>query len=397
MNNDYLFCCLSPEQEEIVNLSGNQIKPGIVYQFQSNLTMGKKEVTCNICGKRYPVLQICDRNRTYLPEAVSKLKTSVKKCKKRAFLFLGNHYYAINRNNLQRYEVTDARMSTLTFEVMIPKGTYSIATDDHERYFACLNFSGTLTVVDVPGNRTVARKRQIGNVGNYTFTSEGDNRILYFADNRIVRWDFIENKEEIVWTAPDHLSFICRNVVHNRSKAAVVFYCLGRSYGEGNQVFHIPFTITVQGNTVVDLRRIEGKDCLGHLVYSEELQRYSLFIDHVVRIYDDQFALLEEFDFPYFISYSDGGGLFPITRFAKSSAVPAHVYLSPDDRWMLLDYFSYAVLMDHRTKEVRYCLYNYKSSPYPEMGFLDSNHFWYTNGDSTYIQDIREICGEAMQ
>ena len=314
-------------------------------------------------------------------EKVKKLKAKVKKYKKRAILFCKDHYYAINKNSLQRYDITDEGTAVLQAETKVSKDTYVLAASDSERYLVGMTFSHALTVVDMVENKVIAKKKAGSNGGSYDFAFAGDDSLLYFIDNQIYCWDFVENKDVLLWSAPAHMEFICRNVVADRLAGSVVFYCLANGKTES-----IPeagtYVITVKGNTLTGMKKLGEKDRFdSKLVYSEALNCYSLFIDDKICIYDEQFNVLEEMEAPYFV------------RREGLACKPEKVYLSPDGKWLLLAYrSSYVILMDRKSKEVKCCLCDKDISSYVAVGFVNERQFCYTKGDSTFIQDFGEIC-----
>ena len=105
-------------------------------------------------------------------------------------------------------------------------------------------------------------------------------------------------------------------------------------------------------------------------------------------IYDGNFNITETFAYPQLRRISDGGGIFPITQ--QTSGYPHRIFLSPDGRWILLDYFTSVLLMKHEGYEIKFSLFSYTGKTAQYMGFVDNQHFWYTWGDTTYIQEIAE-------
>ena len=66
--------------------------------------------------------------------------------------------------------------------------------------------------------------------------------------------------------------------------------------------------------------------------------------------------------------------------------------LSPDGKWLLLNYLGTVILMRHEDLSIRHCIYSTKGKNVVQMGFVDCSTFWYSQGDTTYIQ---EICPQA--
>ncbi len=38
--------------------------------------------------------------------------------------------------------------------------------------------------------------------------------------------------------------------------------------------------------------------------------------------------------------------------------------------------------------KIHFCLFSYTGKAVQKMGVIDNSHFWYTFGDTTYIQEI---------
>ena len=116
------------------------------------------------------------------------------------------------------------------------------------------------------------------------------------------------------------------------------------------------------------------------------MNQYTFVCGGRIHVCDENFNTIEEIQYPHLTHISDGGGAFPITRLSIDS--PDRAILSPDGGWILLDYFNYIILMDHRDYTIKHCVYSYTGKVASHMGFLDSNRFWYTWGNSTCVQDI---------
>lgn len=71
--------------------------------------------------------------------------------------------------------------------------------------------------------------------------------------------------------------------------------------------------------------------------------------------------------------YSNGGAYFPIT--IHENDYPHRIFLSPDGKWILLDYFMSVILMKRENYEIKYCLFSYKGRTAQDMGGVDSKHF----------------------
>lgn len=121
------------------------------------------------------------------------------------------------------------------------------------------------------------------------------------------------------------------------------------------------------------------------LVFAEAVNQYTFCDGNDVLLYDVDFLAAERFSPPQIIELRSGG-TFPITRH-KSCPYPHRTLISPNKKWLLLDYLTAIVLMECKGRKVRFCLTS-QGGQLGRMGFLDSRHFWYTKGDTTYIQPI---------
>ncbi len=173
-----------------------------------------------------------------------------------------------------------------------------------EKFMATETFNGTLGIVDVSTKQMIAKKQKCKINGSFIFS--GENKLLYFFEDAIRYWDFIENKDEVIWKVPEEWK------LSGDDKKTIYVVC--------NNVLY------------------------------------------------------------------NGGGYFPITMLDFN--YPHRVFLSPDEKWILLDYFDEVILMKHENYEIKYCLFSYTGKTALHMGFVDSSHFWYTWGDTTYIQEI---------
>lgn len=385
---DYLFCCLTAQQKDILDRSGDRLDAKTIYQFQKNLVMGKKTVKCDICGRTYPRLQVAYNDEFFEPKNVSGLKQKTIKCKLAAEAFLEDHYYALYKKSVVRVDLDKDYNETITEEIPVFGGVYHATVSDDEKYMATISLNGTLSVIDLENKKVIAKLlKNRKAVETYEFIFDDNNKLLIFSDNTIFSWDYIKNIKATIWSASENERYICRNVI--RGKKAVMFYCL--TANEGKSFENRGTVIIASDNNVVSIVSIDGKDNLGKLVYSETLQKYSLCINDEIRIYNETFQEIEKYPYPYFVKYSDGGGCFPITKFGKSSSNPGKVVMSPDGKWILLDYFNEAVLLNQNTKEPVHYLYSYTGSPYNRMGFTNENRLWYTHGNSTYFLDIDDL------
>lgn len=209
---------------------------------------------------------------------------------------------------------------------------------------------------------------------------------MYFFQDAIRCWDFRGGREEILFTVPEEwktgpnpVHVVCDTIIYRDTDQAYLFRL---------QAWRRSWLVVIRDRRLEKVVPLPEAHWHGGLVYVPELDVYTLPDGNSVAIMDGDGQILETRDCPKLLTCSDGGGIFPIT--AHTDEGPKRVFLSPDGRWMLLDYFSEVILMERKTGRIRFCLYSYTGKVSQYMGFKDSRHFWYTWGDSTYVQEIPE-------
>ncbi len=374
---DDLFCCLSPQQQEDIRQAIANKEYGMVYQYQENLRKEKTGYRCTGCGAFYPFLQIEDGDELKDPEAFSRPVGKQSKYKKVAEVFCGDHYYAQSKKMLLRFELNTARNAQPTDAIPLMGEVYHIIASPDEQYIATETIKGTIAVTDTRTKKVIAPKRRCSINGAFAFTH--DNKLVYFWENAIRCWDFLENQEQIIWMVPDEWKSraVCSNVIFCASEQMHVF-----QLSAGNSTYIVVIRHTVPEQVV----RLPAVRVLCELVYHEKQHQYTLVYEDGVMVYDAHFHEVEMFAYPTFTQISDGGGFFPVTRMAKLG--PHRAFLSPDGKWVLLDYFNELILLKHPDNEIRFCLFSYTGRTATRMGFLDEQHFWYTWGDMTYVQEL---------
>lgn len=382
-----LFCCLSQEQQEEVKIDIENKKFKTVYHYQENFVKEKSGYRCSICGEFYPYLSIKYEDELIAPEDISKLKGKLKKYKKASTTFYNNHYYAQNKKTLLKFEMDVDQNMQQTDVIPIMGEVYHTTMSQDEKYIATESFKGTLGIVDMCTKHIIAKKQKCKINGSFIFSK--DNKLLYFFENTIRYWDFIENKEEIIWKIPEEWKLsennekpiyaACNNVIYNGTKNTYLFQCMARD---------ITYVIVIKDKDLDEVVQLPNAPVLCKLVYVEELNQYTFVSENKALIYDENFNIIENFAYPDFMHISNGGGYFPIT--INESDYPHRIFLSPDGKWILLDYFTSVILMKRENYKIKYCLFSYTGRTAQHMGFVDSKHFWYTWGDTTYIQEIVE-------
>lgn len=379
---DFVFCCLSQEQQRQIEIALKNNTPTPVYHAQENLVKEKTEYRCKKCGKSYPFLQLNYRNTPIDPKKFAKPAGNLYKGRKAAVVFCDRYYYAQNKKSLLKFEVDSDRNIRQTDSIPTMGEVYHTILSQDEKYIATETFGGTLEIIDTHTKLPVAKKQKTPINGAFIFTY--DHKLLYFFEDAIRCWDFLDNKDMIVFNIPEqqklhfgYTKIVCDNILYNVRTQTYLFEFNGREN---------TYVVAIKNLTLEQELLLPAAPTLSKLVYSEEQNQYTLTKKGCVVMYDSDFRVKESFTPPHIIKNHDGGGLFPIT--CHKSQHPNRTFLSPDGKWLLLDYFNSIILMRREDKEINFCLYSHTGKTAKNMGFVDSNHFWYTWGDTTYIQQI---------
>ena len=382
---DYLFCCRSAGELETVRQEVEQGQYGEVYRLQSNLQKEKTGYRCGDCGKLYPFLSICHHGECLDPKTLSRPPGRRLKYKKASDVFRGDHYYATNKKSLLRFDIGADGNARQTDEIPIMGGVYQVDVSPDEHYIATETFGHTLAVIDGKTKETVAKKRNCKLNGAFRF--DGGNRLLYYMDGAIRCWDFLEDRERVLWQVPEgwayregveHSYAVTCSTVLRPDRERLVF----QIHGSVNRAVVLK-NLDVQG-----VYPLADSWVLSRLAHAPGLDQYTLADLERVYVYDSEFRLTDIFAYPVLRIYQDGGAMFPVTYFEKN--LMRHAYLSPDGNWVLLDFFQYIALMERQTGKLRYCVYSDNGGASCFMGFLDETHIWYNWGNSTYIMELPE-------
>ena len=360
----------------------DNITPKTVYYAQDNLVAEKSGYRCNKCGKFYPFLRLDYQNIQLDPKNCAKFAGKGYQYKKAAVAFFAQHYYAQNKKTLLRFEVDSDQSVRQTDAVPIMADVYHTILSQDETYIATETFHGTIEVIDVRTKQSVAKKQKTPINGSFIFTD--DHKLLYFFDDAIRCWDFLENSDVTILPISEqwkvncgYPKVTCNNILYNSKEQAYMLEFPG---------IKNTYVVSIKNMALERETLLPAVPALCKLVYLEERDQYTHIDKEHVVIYDSNFDVVERFIPPHFIKIHDGGGMFPITR--QKILHPHRTYLSPDGKWLLLDYFNYVILMGHEDKEIQFCLYSYTGKTAQSMGFMDNDRFWYTWGDTTYIQQI---------
>jgi len=385
---DFVFCCLSQEQQEMVYTAAENHNPRAVYDAQQNLLREKHGYRCSMCSKFYPYIELDYQDSRIDPRKYPKAADTTRKGKKAAVVFGEQYYYAQNKKTLLKFEAdSDGVFQEIDTIPIMGEVYYTIISSD-EKYIATETFGGTIAVLDVNTKQYIAKKRQTKINGQFIFTQ--DHKILYFHKDSIKLWDFCKDAEEVVWSVPakwkecedpqKQTHIVCANIICNRKEQTYLFVCDAREK---------TYVVALKDMQLKQVAELPGKPSNSKLVFEDNLNQYILSTNDTVIIYDSDFHVVETIVPPHIVENHDGGGMFPITRHVTKN--PNRVFLSPDGKWLLLDYFTSVILMQHEDLSIEYCLYSYTGKVAQQMGFIDNNHFWYTWGDTTYIQEIGKL------
>lgn len=382
---DFVFCCLSQEQQEMVYTAAENHNPRAVYDAQQNLLREKHGYRCSLCGRFYPYIELDYQNTQTDPRKYAEIAGNLRKGKKMAVIFGKQYYYAKNKKTLVKFEADSDGIFQETDMIPVMADVYNSIISDDEKYIATETLKGTIEIIDVCTKQSIARKQKTPIRGNFIFTP--DNKVLYFFKDNIRLWDFHQNTDLVLWTVPEKwkqcddprrpIHIVCMNTFYNDREKAYFFVLNARE---------ATYVVSVKNMKLERMVKLPWAPAGSKLLLEENLNQYTFPTkDHVI-VYDSDFQVLEVITPPCIVKHHDGGGVFPVTR--HSIRIPSRACLSPDGKWLLLYYLGTVVLMRHEDLTIQFCLYSYTGKKVTRTGFVDKNHFWYTWGDTTYIQEI---------
>lgn len=384
---DFVFCCLSKEQQEMVYATAENDSPRVVYYAQQNLKREKHGYRCSICGSFYPYMELDYRDERIDLRNYDKITGELRKGKKLANIFRNQYYYAQNKKTLLKFEADSNGVFQITDAIPTMADVCWHVISDDEKYIAMENLRGTIEIIDVCTKQPIAKKQRMPLNRQFVFTQ--DNKVLYFLKDNIHLWDFCENTDITVWTVPEKwkqfddperpIHIVCTNVFYNRWEEAYFFVLDARE---------AIYVVSVKNMQIERVVQLPGAPAASELVFEEKLNQYTFPTKEHVIVYDSDFRELEKIVPPCVVKRHDGGGVFPVSRHLIRN--PDRVYLSPDGKWLLLDYLGTVILMRHEDLKIQFCIYSYTGKNVIQMGFVDNNCFWYTRGDTTFIQEIGE-------
>ena len=379
---DFVFCCLPPDQQEQIEVAIKNNEPAAIFRAQENLVKERYAYRCQKCGKLYPFLQLEHKGALLDPKLYAKPAGTLYKGKKAAVLFCNSHYYATNKKTLLKFEMDSNFAIQQSDSIPIMGGVYHTKMSPDKRYIATETFGGTIQIIDAHTKLPIAKKQRTDVNGAFIFTD--DHKLLYFFEEAIHCWDFQNQANVIVWSISEqrkkalrYPTITCSDILYNSKEQTYIFDLKG---------VDSCYIVTIKDMALQQEWLLPAASARSHLVYSAEQNQYTLSEKDQVVIFDSDFNVVEKFTPPHIITHTDGGGTFPIVRHKYQH--PQRTFLSPDGRWLLLDYFQYVILMRREDLDIKFCLFSYKGGATRYMGFMDNNHIWYAWGDTTYIQKI---------
>ena len=378
MERGLLTCCRTDAELEQMRLDEASGDHRARHRIQSNLTREKTGWRCSTCGKFHPMVEVHYNGVELDRKSLSKPLGRRLKYKKWTRLFRGDHYYAIQKKSLLRFDIDSSGTGVLTDEVPIMGDVEYFTVSGDDELIATETFGKTAAVIDAVTKETIAKRRKLQGGNNFRFFDR--DHLIYFKHNTgIFLWNFRENLETCLWTPPEswrdpqnRLVVCCFNVLEPE-KGTLVYQLTA---GCRN------FVLILDALTPREPIRLPDTPALCELTYCAG--RYILPTEDGALVYDESFRLIRVLPCPEIITRNDGG-IFPIEIF--SGQAPYHVHLSPNGRWALFDYHSELVLLDLEADKVRYFLWNHWTTS-NGAGFLDDHRLWYTWADSTYIMEL---------
>ena len=379
-----LYCCLSREQEAQLREALDHGQGQTVALLQQNLVNDRNGCRCTICGKHYPSKRIYYQGEPIALSRLASIRGKTGKGKKKAVAFFGDHYYAHNKKTLLRFELSEDGMTRQTDEIPVVGYVCHTLVSDDEKYIATETIQGTLSIIDASSKQMIARKTRRSPHGNFAFAS--DHELIFFFQETIRCWNFIENRETVIWqapkawkVAPNPVHVGCIRVICNRRKNSYLFQCCA---GQKN------YAVFIRNRTFDSAREIPSNSWHNKLMYVQEQEVYTLGVGERILLLDEQCQVREIRACPQMQEISFVGGDFAFLQYTNQWL--ERVFMSPDGKWFLLGYFQYAILMNREDGRI-YGFVDSAGSGILDMGFVDDRRFWYAMGDTTYIQDLPEL------
>ena len=378
MERELLTCCRTDAELEQMRMDVESGDRRARYRIQSNLIQEKTGWRCATCGKFHPMVEVHYNGVDLDRKPLSKPLGRRLKYKKWTRLFRGDHYYAIQKKSLLRFDIDNSGTGVLTDEIPIMGDVEYFTVSGDDGLIATETFGKTAAVIDAVTKETIAKRRKLEGGNNFRFFDR-DHLIYFKRDTGIFLWNFREDRETCLWVPPEswrnpqNRLVVCCFHVLEPEKGTLVYQLTAGVWC---------FALILDGLTPREPIRLPDTRALSSLTYCAE--RYVLpLLDRAV-VYDKNFRPIRELAYPEVITRNDGG-IFPIEIF--SCQAPYHVHLSPNGRWALFDFHAVLLLLDLEADKVRFFLWNHWTTS-TGSGFLDDHRLWYSWADSTYIMEL---------
>lgn len=379
---DFLFCCLEEEEKKKVKNAIENSDFRTVYELQSWLVPKPKFFQCTRCGRKYPRIRIDYKGQMHMPEEYKNFPGTTKKYRKRADVFWGDHYYAQNKKELWKINMNEKDVWTLENEISIMGETMYLAISKDETYVATESQKGTLQIQNLLTGAVMAQKRKCKTTGSFLFLEE-EEALLYFYENRLWRWKFLQDSTEALvdfsklYPEKEEGNIVCQTMLYHSNHKKYIF----RLWNDGSTVLAESDLTEVK-----KIKEITGSSGSSKLLYHSENNMYTIAMEDKAIFLDEDFREIESIICPEIVTYSNGGGYFPMECHRNNT--PERIYISPQGKWLLLDYFSNIILLRRSDCRIMYFLYHYNGRTSTNMGFVDEDTIWYNWGDSTYVHRI---------
>ena len=378
MKKELLTCCRTDAELEQMRLDEQANDFKAIRRCQSNLVAEKPGFRCTTCGRLYPILEAHYKGRPIDLKALSRPLGRRLKLPKAALVFRGDHYYAVCRKSLLRYDLDPGGNAVLTEEIPIMGQVWYAAVSPSGRYIATETGGGTAAIVDAVTKETLLKRKNLCAGDTLRFADE--ETLLYFRrDEGLFCWRFQEEREDRLWQppqnwlAPDQQAVTCHGVLETEPGRLV--FQLSSCAGD--------FALVTAEGQAVELVPLPKMPTLAEMTW--HAGRYVLPQADRVLVLDREFRLVDTFPFPEKITRNDGGGVFPIDTFTEYP--PQRVHLSADGKWVFVDHGTMLLLLDREADAVRYAVWSNNFTSGTKNGILSDGRIWYNWAASTYIME----------
>lgn len=379
MKKELLTCCRTDEELKQVQLDVQADDFKAMRRWQSNLASEKTGFRCTTCGRLYPIMEAHYRGHPIDLKALSKPLGRRLKLPKAALVFRGDHYYAVCKKSLLRYDLDAGGNAVLTDEIPIMGQVWYAAVSPSGQYIATETGSGTAAIVDSVTKETMLKRKNLCAGDTLRFADE--DTLLYFRRNEgLFCWHFREEREECLWQppedwlAPEQQAVSCHAVLETAPRRLV--YQISACAGD--------FALIPAEGGVAELVPLPKLPLLAEMTYYAG--RYVLPQADRVLVLDREFRLIDTFSFPEKITRNDGGGVFPIDTFTEYP--PQRVHLSADGKWAFFDHGTMLLLLDREADAVRYVVWSNSFTSGTKNGILSDGRIWYNWAASTYLMEL---------